>query len=88
MIPTRTRASLRPDIRAHMTSDACQHCGAKMLYEDYDPHKSHHGATCLMCSREQVLKNGAKSLLDPNRPVGKGRGNGQRQSNPRAFWYN
>jgi hypothetical protein len=49
------------------TGGICQHCGATMVYEDYDPHHFHHGLTCLMCAREQTLVNGLKSLIDPTR---------------------
>lgn len=69
---TTTQVRRRRNIRAYMVSDLCYHCGARALYEDFDPHRFHHGLTCLMCAREQVLSTGVKSLIDPTAPRGKG----------------
>jgi hypothetical protein len=57
---------------AVMLSDRCSKCGSRMLYHDFDPTHYHNGITCLMCGTEQVLKTGAKSLIDPNAPRAKG----------------
>lgn len=53
-------------ILQYLVSDQCVKCGARMLYHDLDLAHYHNGITCLMCSTEQPLKNGAKSLIDPN----------------------
>jgi len=52
-------------VERHMVAKCCIKCGAAMLYHDYDPNRSHNGATCLMCGTEQPLDNGLKSLIDP-----------------------
>jgi hypothetical protein len=61
-------------VLAQQVSPACVKCGAAMLYHDFDPWHFHNGLTCLMCGTEQPLKNGAKSLIDPNARREKGRG--------------
>lgn len=55
-----------------VTGDTCYHCGAHMVYTDYDPHHFHYGLTCLMCAREQPLVTGRTSLIDPRQRTKRG----------------